>query len=82
MIIKEKRKATRSPSLDQSLIEEGSAQLSSEITILETWLANLDKLEEPEASDPATVETRNSYLDMLRSRREMLKALKEQTPSK
>ena len=59
-------------SIDQKLIEEGAAQLNSEIQVLEAWLTELD------SSDKDTSEvlaTRKSYNDMLSSRKEMLSTL-------
>ena len=73
-MMKEKRKSS-AQTIDPKLIAEGTAQLTSEIDILETWLNDLEK---SGATDPASVEARHSYLDMLRSRREMLSALQEQ----
>lgn len=64
--------ADDSINIDEKLIEEGIAQLASEIKVLEDWLAEL------ESSDPGDSEVlaaRKSYHDMLRSRREMLSAL-------
>ncbi len=65
----DKHKTQRTPNIDQKLVEEGSAQLSSEIEILESWLADLGSAD---ASDPYVIDAKNSYLDMLRSRRAML----------
>ena len=62
-------------SIDQKLIEEGAAQLNSEIQVLEAWLTELD------SSDKDTSEvlaTRKSYNDMLSSRKEMLSTLAKQ----
>lgn len=64
--------------IDQKLIEEGTAQLTSEIQVLEAWLREL------EAQDPGDQEAmaaRKSYADMLRSRKEMLSALEKQAES-
>ncbi len=80
MEICEKRKAARHVKIDHTLIKEGTAQLSSEIEILEGWLAELEK------EDPANQlinDARVAYNDMLRSRKEMLEALSllaEQAP--
>ncbi|MEX0963000.1 MAG: hypothetical protein WDZ52_03020 [Pseudohongiellaceae bacterium] len=62
-------------SIDQKLIEEGTAQLNSEIQVLEAWLTELD------ASDQENSEVlaaRKSYNDMLSSRKEMLSSLAKQ----
>lgn len=62
-------------SIDQKLIEEGAAQLNSEIQVLEAWLTELD------SSDKDTSEVlaaRKSYNDMLSSRKEMLSTLAKQ----
>ena len=62
--------------VDEQLIEEGTFQLTNEIRVLESWLAEL------EASGDANIEnaaTRKSYNDMLRSRREMLNTLTKQS---
>ena len=74
MIMKDKRKPGSSP-IDPKLIQEGIAQLSSEIDILESWLEDIKARGD---TSPEAIETRNSYLDMLRSRREMLSALNKQ----
>ena len=62
-------------SIDQKLIEEGAAQLNSEIQVLEAWLTELD------SSDKGISEVlaaRKSYNDMLSSRKEMLNTLAKQ----
>ena len=61
--------------IDQKLIDEGTAQLNSEIQVLENWLAELDSTGDDNAEDAAA---RKSYHDMLSSRREMLSALAKQ----
>ena len=61
--------------IDQKLIDEGTAQLNSEIAVLESWLAELDSTE---GNDADVAATRKSYHDMLSSRREMLSALAKQ----
>lgn len=58
--------------IDEKLIEEGIAQLSSEIRVLENWL---EELASAESGDSDVDAARKSYHDMLRSRREMLSAL-------
>ncbi len=72
MEISEKRKAARLVKIDRTLIEEGTAQLSIEIEILEGWLAELEK-EDP--ANQLVSDARVAYNDMLRSRKEMLDAL-------
>ena len=62
-------------SIDQKLVEEGTAQLRSEIEVLEAWLL---ELEASDANDGAVIAARKSYNDMLRSRREMLSTLAKQ----
>ena len=62
-------------SIDQKLIDEGTAQLNSEIQVLEAWLSELD------TSDKGSSEVlaaRKSYNDMLSSRKEMLSTLAKQ----
>lgn len=73
----EKRTATDSTdiTIDQKLIDEGTAQLNSEIAVLENWLAELDTAKENDAEVAAA---RKSYCDMLSSRREMLSTLAKQ----
>ena len=61
--------------IDQKLIDEGTAQLNSEIQVLENWLAELDTTGDDDAEVAAA---RKSYHDMLSSRREMLSALAKQ----
>ena len=61
-------------SIDQKSIEEGTAQLSSEIQVLETWLKELDTSDD----DAEVVAARKSYNDMLQSRKEMLSTLAKQ----
>ncbi len=64
-----------SVSIDQKLIEEGTAQLTSEIKVLETWLQELESSNE---SDTEVLAARKSYNDMLQSRKEMLSSLAKQ----
>lgn len=64
-----------SVSIDQKLIDEGTAQLTSEIQVLEAWLVELDASDE---NDAEVVAARKSYSDMLRSRKEMLSTLAKQ----
>ncbi|MEE3087536.1 MAG: hypothetical protein VX342_07220 [Pseudomonadota bacterium] len=61
--------------IDQKLIDEGTAQLNSEIQVLENWLAELGSTGDDDAEVAAA---RKSYHDMLSSRREMLSALAKQ----
>lgn len=63
-------------SIDQKLIEEGTTQLTSEIEVLEAWLRELELLS---GEDQETIAARKSYNDMLRSRREMLSSLAQQS---
>ncbi len=65
----------KSLGIDQELVRQGTAQIASEIKVLEDWLAELDAADE---GDPETAAARKSYKDMLRSRREMLSALSGQ----
>ena len=62
-------------SIDQKLIEEGTAQLTSEIKVLEAWL---EELESSDGEDAEVIAARKSYNDMLRSRKEMLSTLARQ----
>ena len=62
-------------SIDQKLVEEGTAQLRSEIEVLEAWLLELAA---SDANDVEVIAARKSYNDMLRSRREMLSTLAKQ----
>ena len=61
--------------IDQQLIEEGTAQLNSEIQVLETWLRELDATD---VNDVEVIAARKSYNDMLRSRKEILSTLAKQ----
>ncbi|MDF1765686.1 MAG: hypothetical protein P1V29_04820 [Gammaproteobacteria bacterium] len=61
-------------SIDEALIAEGTAQLNSEIKVLENWLA---ELEAAKSDDTETLAARKSYTDMLTSRRDMLNSLSE-----
>ena len=61
--------------IDQKLIDEGTAQLASEIKVLEAWLQELATSGDHNAEVHAT---RKSYNDMLRSRKEMLNTLENQ----
>ncbi|MDO9318795.1 MAG: hypothetical protein Q7V56_11430 [Gammaproteobacteria bacterium] len=72
MEIREKRKAIRRSKIDHTLIQEGTAQLSSEVEILESWLAELEK---DDFANQVVIDARVAYNDMLRSRKEMLEAL-------
>ena len=62
--------------IDEKLIEQGTSQLTSEISVLEAWLQELD---DSEAQDPESIAARKSYNDMLRSRKEMLNTLAKQS---
>ena len=61
--------------IDQKLIEEGTAQLTSEIEVLEAWLV---ELESSDGKDSEVIAAKKSYNDMLRSRKEMLSTLARQ----
>ena len=61
--------------IDQKLIDEGTAQLASEIKVLEAWLQELETSGDHNAE---VIATRKSYNDMLRSRKEMLNTLENQ----
>ena len=62
-------------SIDQKLIEEGTAQLTSEIQVLEAWLTELDSSDKENSE---VLAARKSYKDMLSSRKEMLSTLAKQ----
>jgi|TARA_B110000238_G_scaffold36681_1_gene38410 hypothetical protein len=62
-------------SIDQKLIEEGTAQLNSEIQVLEAWLTELDSSDKDNSE---VLAARKSYNDMLSSRKEMLSTLAKQ----
>ena len=62
--------------INQKLIDEGTAQLTSEIEVLESWLNELDA---SESADPQSKAARKSYSDMLKSRKEMLNTLNKQS---
>ena len=62
-------------SIDQKLIEEGTAQLNSEIQVLEAWLTELDSSDKDNSE---VLAARKSYNDMLSSRKEMLSTLSKQ----
>ena len=62
-------------SIDQKLIEEGAAQLNSEIQVLEAWLTELDSSNKDTSE---VLAARKSYNDMLSSRKEMLSTLAKQ----
>lgn len=62
-------------SIDQKLIEEGTAQLNSEIQVLEAWLSELDSSDQENSE---VLAARKSYNDMLSSRKEMLSTLAKQ----
>ena len=62
-------------SIDQKLIEEGAAQLNSEIQVLEAWLTELDSSDKDISE---VLDARKSYSDMLSSRKEMLNTLAKQ----
>jgi len=61
--------------IDQKLIEEGTAQLTSEIQVLEAWLLELGS---SNSKDSEVIAAKKSYNDMLRSRKEMLSTLARQ----
>jgi hypothetical protein len=66
----------KNTNIDQKLIDEGTAQLASEIEVLETWL---NELEASDNSDSEAIAARKSYNDMLQSRKEMLSTLAKQS---
>ena len=76
MGMKDRRKPLENISIERELIEEGTAQLTSEIKVLELWLREVESADE---DDSEAVAARKSYNDMLRSRKEMLCALESQT---
>lgn len=65
----------KSVSIDQKLIEQGTTQLNSEIQVLEAWLVELDSAG---AENPEVSAARESYNEMLSSRKEMLSTLARQ----
>ena len=67
------RRKNGSPDIDPELAEEAIRQLDQEITLIEEWIADLDRREHP---DEATRQARITYQDKLRSRREMREALR------
>lgn len=66
------RKPPPSPDIAPELAEEAIEQLTAEIALLEEWLSELDR---PENATTSADAHRRSYLDKLRSRREMRDAL-------
>ena len=62
-------------SIDQKLIDEGTAQLNSEIQVLESWLSELDSSDK---GNSEVLAAQKSYNDMLSSRKEMLSTLAKQ----
>ena len=62
--------------IDQKLIDEGTAQLTNEIKVLESWLNELDA---SESANPESKAARKSYNDMLKTRKEMLNTLNKQS---
>jgi len=62
-------------SIDQKLIDEGTAQLNSEIQVLEAWLSELDSSDK---GNSEVLAAKKSYNDMLSSRKEMLSTLAKQ----
>jgi predicted Rossmann fold nucleotide-binding protein DprA/Smf involved in DNA uptake len=62
-------------SIDQKLIDDGAAQLNSEIQVLEAWLTELDSSDKDISE---VLSARKSYNDMLSSRKEMLSTLAKQ----
>ena len=62
-------------SIDQKLIDEGTAQLNSEIQVLESWLSELDSSDK---GNSEVLAAKKSYNDMLSSRKEMLSTLAKQ----
>ena len=62
-------------SIDQKLIDEGTAQLNSEIQVLEAWLSELGSSDK---GNSEVLAARKSYSDMLSSRKEMLSTLAKQ----
>lgn len=69
MSLKEKRNRPGTPDVEPDLLEQGITQLELEIRTLQDWIGNID---------PDDAQHRRSYEDMLRSRQDMLVALKRQ----
>ena len=69
MTLVEKRNRSLSPGIEPDLLDQGIAQLSLECQIITDWLSSLD---------PAEIEPRRAYEDMLHSRHEMLLSLEQQ----
>ena len=76
MEMKDRRKPAEIIAIDQDLIKQGTAQLSSEIKLLEAWLHDLEQSTD---YDQEATEAKQSYNDMLRSRKEMLNTLVHQS---
>ncbi len=74
--MKDRRKPAEIIAIDQDLIKQGTAQLSSEIKLLEAWLHDLEQSTD---YDQEATEAKQSYNDMLRSRKEMLNTLVHQS---
>ncbi len=68
------------PEFDPELVDvdEGLEQLDGEIRVLEEWLEELEN----RPDDPVTREARQSYQDLLRSRRETRRALARKRQSR
>lgn len=64
-----------SDGIDDALIAEATAQLSQEIKVLDTWLA---ELAHAATSDEESMAAYQSYTDMRASRCEMLSSLANQ----
>ena len=72
---RQKQMEDASISIDQKLIDEGTAQLNSEIQVLESWLSELDSSDK---GNSEVLAAKKSYNDMLSSRKEMLSTLAKQ----
>ena len=76
--MQDRRGSSEDTSISAELYQRGTAQLESEIRILEGWLAELD---ETRGDNPYSLAARKSYGDMLQSRRDLLQSLQRHRPA-
>ncbi|MCB1664568.1 MAG: hypothetical protein KDI28_02240 [Pseudomonadales bacterium] len=76
--MKDLRKPRTVASIDSALLLSGERQLQHEIRLLQDWIAELEAREDKQPSDNLALST---YRDMLRSREDMLEALRQQAPA-
>ena len=73
--MEDRRAPPQIAAIPEELRKKGQEQLEAEISIIEGWLEDLNETRE---DNPESLAARKSYMDMLRSRKDLLMALRKQ----